>query len=280
VLHVLMHPCPESSGHIDPRPPVGEAWFSSITSAIKSYTKHAPSPSILGNATLADLLGQTSAAILQMLYTRSPDKEVGDKTYMSVDGPQTLATLALLEAALSLGPEMLALIYKHVGPHVVLDPAIRTALESSPHPTLYAGGALLGAGLFRAASGCWPPWAVEGAPEIYSALFVSCCGCDTELFCHLLEAAAEIKLADGPDAQCGSILPGKKLAGKHFDRMSDRHKTEFMGQVRKICAQNDAAGWRRMKVVLKALCGGKKKASGFNQRPSLTDWDCDRINRL
>ena len=275
-----MHPCPESTGHTDPRPSTGEAWFSSITSAIKSYARHVPPPNILSNATLADLLGQTFATILQMLYSRSPDKEVGDKMCMSVDGPQTLVTLDFLEAALSLGPEMLTLIYNHVGPHVVMDPAIRAALESSPQPTLYAGGALLGAALFRAASGCWPPWAVEGAPEIYSALFVSCCGCDAELFCHLLEAAAGIKLADSPDAQCGSILPGKMLAGKHFDRMSDKHKAEFMVQVRKICAQNDAAGWRRMKVVLKALCGGKKKASGFNQRPSLTDWDCDRINRL
>ena len=280
VLHVLMHACPESTGHIDPRPSTGEAWFSSVTSVIKSYVRHVPPPSILGNATLADLIGQTFATILQMLYTRSIEKEVGDKMCMSVDGPQTLVTLDFLEAALSLGPEIMSLIYKHVGPHVMMDPAIRTALESSPQPTLYAGGALLCAALFRAASGCWPPWAVEGAPEIYSALFVSSCGCDSELFCNLLEAAAGIKLADRPDAQCWSILPGKKLAGKHFDRMSEKHKAEFMVQVRKICAQNDAAGWRRMKVVLKALCGGKKKASGFNQRPSLTDWDCDRINRL
>ena len=165
---------------------------------------------MLGNATLADLVGQTFATILQMLYTRSIEKEIGDKMCMSVDGPQTLVTLDFLEAALLLGPESMS----------------------------------------------------------------------TELFCYLLEAAAGIKLSDSPNAQCGSILPGKKLAGKHFDRMSDKHKAEFMVQVRKICAQNDASGWRRMKVVLKALCGGKKKASGFNQRPSLTDWDCDRINRL
>ena len=280
VLKVLMHPSPESSGHVDPRPPVGEAWFYSLTSAIKSYAKHIAPPAILGNTTLSDMLGQSFVTILQMLYTRSPEKEAGDKMCMSVDGPQTLATLALFEAALSLGPEMVNVIYKYVGPHVVMDPAIRSALEASPQPTLYAGGALLGAALFRAASGCWPPWAVEGAPEVYSALFVSVCGCDTELFCHIQEAAAEIKLADNSNAQCGSVLPGTKLAGKHFDRMGERTKEEFMGQLRKICAQNDGAGWRRMKVVLKALCGGKKKQSGFNQKPSLTDWDCDRINRL
>lgn len=277
VLRVLMLPCPEATGHNDARPSLGEAWFFAMASAVTSYTKSTTMSNIFGNPTFVELLGETCVAAIQMLYIRSTEKEANPSIGMSVDGAQTLATIDFLEAALSLGPEILCLIYQYTGPHLMLDPSIKSALEASPTPAVHAGGALIGAALFRAASGCWPPWGLEGAPQIYSALFSGACGNDTDLFCQILEASGEIRLAESPDAGCGAVQPGMKLAGKYFDQMGVKTKDEFMGQVRKVCQQNDASGWRRMKVVLKQACGGKKKASGFNQKPSLTDWECDRL---
>ena len=277
VLRVIMLPYPEATGHNDARPSICEAWFFAVTSAITSYKKSTPISDIFSNAIFTELLGETCLAAVQMLFIRSIEKEVSMSTGMSVDGAQTLATIDFLEAALSLGPGILSLIYQYTGPHVTLDQSVKSALESTPTPTAHAGGAFIGAALYRAASGAWPPWGLEGIPQIYSALFCGACGRDTDLFCQIMEAAAEIRLASSPDAGCGAIRPGMKLAGKYFDQMGPKTKEELMRQIIKICHQNDASGWRRMKVVLKHACGGKKKASGFNQKPSLTDWDCERL---
>jgi hypothetical protein len=45
-----------------------------------------------------------------------------------------------------------------------------------------------------------------------------------------------------------------------------------------LAKEDSIASWKRLKVIIKQACGGKKKDTDFNQRPALTRWDTlDRL---
>lgn len=270
----------EASGHIDPRPSLSEAWFFAMTSAVSLF-KSTPRV-IFGNSAMIDLIGESCAVIVHILVSRGLERSAQSNSSaaavgMSVDGAQSLAALDFLEVVFSLGPMSFAIIHRYTSQFLKLDPSFMKALESSPTPEAHAGGAIINASLFRAASGCWPPWTVERYPELYSAMFSGCCKNRIDFLVEIMEGALEIRLSNAADGGFGAVLPGQKIAGRFFENMGVKAKEGFLREARVICTKNDASSWRRMKVLLKQASGGKKKASGFNQKPSLTIWDCDRV---
>jgi hypothetical protein len=58
--------------------------------------------------------------------------------------------------------------------------------------------------------------------------------------------------------------------------MSRKAKSMFLDEVKRLSQQGDAASWRRMKVLIKQACGGKKDAE-YNQKPAMTKWQFERI---
>jgi hypothetical protein len=67
---------------------------------------------------------------------------------------------------------------------------------------------------------------------------------------------------------------GELLAGKLLDAKRLPHGIVFVSQSKEVCIKGN---WQKMKVILKATCGGKKRDSGFALRPSFTTWDCNRL---
>uniref|UniRef100_A0A7S2L1C8 Uncharacterized protein n=1 Tax=Leptocylindrus danicus TaxID=163516 RepID=A0A7S2L1C8_9STRA len=75
----------------------------------------------------------------------------------------------------------------------------------------------------------------------------------------------------------GFIAPGKRLAGRYFEKLSDITRRQFIACAQNAAGQNSADGWRRFKSAVKQLCGGKKKDSGYDLKPAIISWDCTRI---
>jgi len=177
---------------------------------------------------------------------------------MSLDGPHMLALMDFLESSFALGPIMLQTIASHLEKTFGI-----------------SGIPIIGAALFRGGSGGLPPWAVECIPNVFSALF-GAFGKDPNNFGKMLVDSMEITLHVNA-ARFGGVLPGSLFAGPLFKKLSEKTKQEFVQKSLELCAKDTGDAWRRFKVILKQLCGGKKKDSGFNLKPSYTNWECDRI---
>ena len=187
---------------------------------------------------------------------------------MSLDGPQGLVMMDFFVNFFNLGVSMLQ---AGAGELVSVVPvyAGNNADES------FNGVAIIGAALFRGSQGGLPPWAVESIPSVYSSLFKAL-GKDVDTFGRIFEVSMNIRLIH--TKKFGSIEGGSLLSGRYFENMSDKAKISFIDQA-KECARSDTiASWRRLKTLIKQACGGKKKDTDFNQRPSLTAWDTlDRV---
>jgi hypothetical protein len=92
---------------------------------------------------------------------------------------------------------------------------------------------------------------------------------------------------------------GELLAGKLLDAKRLPHGIVFVSQSKEVCIKGNnyliktfadvfwryahtlnashLGNWQKIKVILKATCGGKKKDSGFSLRPSFTTWECNRL---
>ena len=134
------------------------------------------------------------------------------------------------------------------------------------------GGGIIVAAMYRCVSGAVPPWAVEYVPSILKSLY-SCCGNDSEAFHTILIAGSELQLNGNDNFGCVR----KTLAGHYFDTIKAKTKDDFITKAREISASVGNDKWRKLKVLVKSVCGGKKKDSDFNLKPQFTNWECDRI---
>lgn len=272
VLRVLTHECPKPSNLsvVDARPALCEAWFlavSSLTDPTKSIERVDGAIS-MRNKIIAETCCAAIVLILYPSLETDPTKRADDLG-MSMDGAQTLAAMEFFEKAFALGPEQLHQIAHEL--------QIRLQVElPGEHDTTLKGMAIIGAGLFRAAAGGLPPWAVECIPSTYAALYHGC-GCDPQVFSHVLHASMKIRLAPSATTIGGGVVPGSLLAGRFFQSMREPLQKDFLTKAVEIATDDSVEGWRRFKTLLKQASGGKKKASGFNLKPSPTSWECDRL---
>jgi hypothetical protein len=73
------------------------------------------------------------------------------------------------------------------------------------------------------------------------------------------------------------LNPGELLSGRYFEGMSTQAKVMFVNEAKQLAGTGGGANWRRLKGLIKQACGGKKKDTDFNQKPSPTCWDFVRI---
>jgi hypothetical protein len=271
VLQILIHQCPTPSNPtvVDGRPALCEAWFLVLTS-LTDPTKRVEGLNeaiSLRNKIIAD---SCCAAILLILYPslESDPTKRSDDLGMSMDGAQSLAVMDFFEKAFELTPDQLQQIAHELQSRLQVD------LQGEQDITL-KGMSIIGAGLFRAASGGLPPWAVECIPSTYAALYHGC-GKDTRVFRQVLQASMNVRLAAGSPTT-GGVGPGSLIAGRFFETMRESLREDFLKKAVEIADQDNVDGWRRFKTLLKQASGGKKKASGFNLKPSPTSWECDRL---
>ena len=174
---------------------------------------------------------------------------------MSFEGPHTLAVNEFLTCYFALGPGMLQELGRGLLMAVPIDTdkANRYSSDAGCHSV-----AIIGAALFRAAQGGLPPWAVESVPEVCSALFVAL-NRNVDAYGQMLQLGMDLRLSESV-APFGSVQPGQRLSGPGFDTIKESVKTQFLQEAVEQCKQDNIASWRRMKVLLKKVSGGKSSA--------------------
>jgi len=263
VMPLLLHQSPEANSHEDPRPTIAEAWFVTMTSLVSVCRNHKQIAASLVGDEVESFLGESLSLAMMLIFqkdlgtrrTAAPDIQRG----MSLDGPHTLAVDTFFSESMLLGPSILSAGGRSILALIQSDDAIGQS---------NIGAIILTASVLRAVSGALPPWAVEDCPTLFRSLFVAM-DSDPDKFIQILSAATKVK-ASSP---FGPINPGELLAGRYLD-VSHRHIESFLHQSKAVCIKGD---WRKLKVILKSTCGGKKKDAGFNLKPQFTSWECERL---
>ena len=271
ILQAISLPCPDPTGFVDPRPTLCESWFLVTNDlakiALRSHIDAIP--------LVREILVETCAFAITSLFFPSLGKtreERANSPIMSLEGPQTLALHDFLISFFHLGPPMLEHTAKELHARVPIDTETANVFCSDLGRQSFA---IIGSALFRSALGALPPWAVDAAPSLYASLFVAF-GKDANAFCLMLQLALELRLSR-TIASFGSIETGQLLAGPLFEDVKPAAKDNFLQEAMKICRKDDAAGWKRMKVLVKQLSGGKKSNTDFKQKPAPTKYEFDRI---
>lgn len=185
---------------------------------------------------------------------------------VSVDGAQTLAMVEFFESVLRFGNLVLGKVVQKLEARLPISP------DNLPNDDSMIGGGIIVAMIYRCTSGSVPPWAIEYVPGLFHALF-ECCRQDNGYFQSILLLGAEMRLRDG--MKFGSVT--NTLAGYYYDTMRPKGKEEFVKRMKEVTESTNHDKWRKLKVLVKSVCGGKKKASDFNLKPQYTIWNCDRI---
>ena len=184
---------------------------------------------------------------------------------MCMEGAQTLAASEFLASFFSLGPVMLHSVGQQLLQQIPLD--TEKANAYSTEPSLH-GVAIIGAALFRAAAGGLPPWFVESIPEVYAAFFTAL-NKDAIVFGQMLQLAMEVRSSTA----FGSVEAGSRLAGPILDGTTASGKQIFLQESVELAELDNNGSWKRMKVILKKISGGKKSGTDFAQKASPTKWD-------
>jgi len=257
-------PAPRKGAFIDPRPTVSEAWLQ----AMLELAEMKPDEPIAET-----LLVETCATVVSLLFMPAMGRTQAERlqdSCQNLDGPQSLALTAFLITFFRLGAESL---YKAGQILLTTIPVDMANLSAGCPDARFHGVSIISASLFRACQGALPPWAVESIPEVYSSFFEAF-GSDAESFGHLMRLGMEVRLGS---REYGGVGPGKLLSGRFFESLSETAKTTFINQSRELCKKGGMASWRRLKVLIKQACGGKKKDTEFNQKPSATRWEFERV---
>lgn len=269
VLPTLFLPCPDPDKFFDPRPTLCEAWLL----AMNTLAKAARSIQINDEHGLQELLVDSCATVITMLFhpLLSKSRKIrAQSPFMSMEGPQTLAFNDFLASYFSLGPAMLHAVGQQLLQRIPID--AEKASTYSTDAGLH-GVAIIGAALFRAAAGGLPPWFVESVPDVYAAFFAAL-NKDPIVFGNMLQLSMEIQSS----VAFGSVLPGSNLAGPVFETTTATAKQSFLQEAVELSKQDNLGAWKRIKVILKKVSGGKKQGTDFSQKPSPTKWeDFDRI---
>lgn len=264
-LSVVTHPCSDPISFVDPRPALLEAWLFSMTE-LANNREHA------GESLLIDTFVASITLIFMSSLGKTEDERRRDPG-MSMDGPHSLMMTMFLIRFFELGPQILKAAAERLVEVIPIDPSSSSGLSDSL--PFYQGMAIIGASLFRAAQGSLPPWVVEMCPEIYSSLY-SAMGKNSNDFFLLFRWSMELRLSSRV-SHFGGVLTGKLLSGHCFEKLNDKAKLDFLNQATELAAKDDATSWRRMKVLIKQVSGGKKKDTDFRQKPSLTRWEFVRL---
>jgi len=271
VLSIILDECPNPAerSFIDPRCTLLEAWLLTAAELTSFFGYHASTTSLL-----EEVLAETCVTAISILFYPTMGRTYAERLNdpgMSLDGPQSLALTWFLSRYFTLGRRMVLAASLLLLETIPVDiTSISKWLGNDPGSQ---GIAIIGAALFRSAQGGLPPWAVESIPEVYSALFLAL-DKDPTRFGSILRASMEIRLGISAK-QFGSVRPNQLLSGRCFETMTGKDK--FIQQAVELSQNDSASSWRRLKVLIKQACGGKKKDTEYNQRPSLTVWDFERI---
>ena len=262
VKQLLLHPSPEPSNHVDPRPTIAEAWYLTSCSLVSICRSHDMFAACLINDGVDKFFGESLALFTALIFLKDlgtkKDPSRSIQLGCSLDGPHTLAIQSFISESVLLGPSIL------------LDASIVSIIQLNQlnDTNFVSGSAILIAALLRSFSGALPPWTVEEAPELFQSLYIATGSSDAG-FAQTLRVSAKLTAS----TSFGGVRSGELLAGKYLDA-SDSHIESFVSQSKEVCIKGN---WQKMKVILKATCGGKKKDSGFALRPSFTTWDCNRL---
>jgi hypothetical protein len=264
-LSVVAHPCSDPLSFVDPRPALLEAWLFSMLELSNAREQVDES-----------MLAETFVASITFIFMSSLGKTEEERRRdpgMSMDGPHSLMMVMFIVKFLDLGPHMLKMAAERLVDVIPINPSSSSGLSDAL--PFNRGMAIIAAGLFRAAEGTLPPWVVEMCPEIYSSLYAAL-GRTVNDFILLFRWSMEIRLL--PDVpRFGGVSPGCLLSGHAFEKLNDKSKHDFLKQASELAAKDDVTSWRRMKVLIKQISGGKKKDTDFRQKPSLTRWEFLRV---
>ena len=212
------------------------------------------------SAGVEEIVATSCTAAMSVIFMKDI-RSLNEEPGLSLDGAQTSSIILFMTEGM---PSILASLSSG-------DATPLLQVSCAGQPTPYDGSVAVGvfvASLLRGVSGAFPPWCVEDTPELFKAVYFAM-GKDTDGFIHVFNLAVRLEAA----SPTGCIRVGDRIGGKYVD-CSPTHLNQFMSKAREICEKND---WKRFKVILKTLCGGKKKDSGFNLKPQLTNFDCDRL---
>ena len=291
VLPSILLSCSEPTSHAfeDPRPCVLEAWLLTLLDVMDAIPSNAQP-----NDTLVSLLNDTMVAVTFLLLYKGIGKSLEERSRypgMSLDGPQSLALTDFVARFLDLGPDALSSVAVTLVQMIPVEFSSSSTAPPSPsssfHDNRLLGCSILAAALLRAAQGGLPPWAVESIPEVYRSLYHAS-GSDPFWFGHILDVASTISFSSSSSSSSSSLgtslsplapgwPAGERLAGRFFAHLSDASRQGFVQQAMELCAKDDATHWRRFKVLVKQMCGGKKRETDYKQKPAATKWEFERI---
>lgn len=257
----------------DPRPFIFEAWCVSLRNLAclrREFFRFEEVSAFKG--VVEELLSQSTCLGLQLVLRTPLNRKkcvlIQNSGCMSLDGPHSLAMLEFMEEALE--PRVLANVGETLASTMSLNFGLGTEL---PKELECIGGALILAVFFRMVSGALPPWVLESIPGLFCSLFAAC-NKDIPFFCQVLCLAVEARVLG---VGYGGIDGTEKIGGPFIESISDLSKAQLICQAKASALRNDVEGWRRMKVTVKQICGGKKKGTSFNLKPPFSSWECDRL---
>lgn len=272
VLETILLQCPDprDGAFVDPRPTLTEAWLQAMIALVDARSL---------DPAVESLMAETCVAIVSLIFYPTMGKTQNERMNdpgMTLDGPHSLAVTTFLGAFFRQVPTR---ILQAAGQRLLcIIPVDIASMQGLCQDQNFQGVAVVGAALFRACQGALPPWAVESIPDVYSSLFEAF-GKDVEAFGLLMRLSMEVRLSKTSDLRSGfgGMVGGNLLSGRFFETMSDKAKETFIEETKQLCKENKATSWRRLKVSIKQNCGGKKRDTDFNQKPSQTRWEFDRI---
>ena len=265
IFSAILLDCPDPQ-FVDPRPCLMEVWLLIMVDLIHIC------PENVMDANLLLLANETLVTIVHlMMYPRLlrlPND--GLDPGMSFDGPNSLAITDFFTAYFGLGPIALGQVAQSL---VARIPADFPTAESSDQRVL--GIAILAAALFRGVQGTLPPWTVENVPEVYAAFYCAM-DKDADLFCKVLGLSMAVRLPLKNNSRLGGVGPGDLLSGRYFVGLNSGTRDKFLSDIHDLALKDNASSWKRAKVLIKQICGGKKK-DNRQQKPTRTNWDFDRL---
>jgi hypothetical protein len=264
VTQLLLHQSPEAISHLDPRPTIAEAWFLALIGLVSICRNNELIASTLANDGVENFFGESLSLAAALVFLKDigtkSDQATLTQSGMSLDGPQTLAIETFLAVSLLLGPSILSAGVTRI--------AAAIHVQEIVYDKKILGSAILVAAFLRSVSGALPPWIVEDIPDVFHSMYIAM-GSNVDEFIQMLRASTKLKAS----LSFSGVRSGELLAGRYLDAR-DSHIEGFLSQTKEVCIKGN---WNKLKIILKATCGGKKKDSGFNLKPQYTTWDCDRM---
>jgi hypothetical protein len=274
VFKTVMLSCsdPHTGCFADPRPTLWESFLCAVTDLIKLLL----GPLQFSSQRAKEVILDTFVTYIMLSFFPSLSKNQAVRSSdpgMSFDGPHSLSLSEFIVGFFSLGPNILEAVSLLLVSKIPVEFGICESLATNPSTR---GAAIIGAALFRGVQGALPPWIVESLPEIYST-FHSALGGDPNTFGLVFRLSMAARFPASAVSLNGGLRQGKLLSGPFFESMSATTVENFINEVTACSSKGGLSSWRRVKVSVKQICGGKKKESDFRQKPALTRWDFDRI---